>query len=354
MKRWAVLMVVAILAIGLLTVTGFAKKDNAERGWLGVYTQSVTYDVAKAWDLDLKYGALVNDVIGDSPADKAGLKEGDVIVSLNGEKVTDADDLTDLIAETKPGDKASVGIVRDGEDQTIEVTLGEPKDEDFIWSGNWSKGDHDYGSWTVKREKSPYIGVMLDNLTDQLGKYFGAADGEGALITEVVEDSPAEKAGLAAGDVIVKIDDEKVEDAGDVSDMIQDHSKGDKVAVTVLRDHKQKNIEVEVGESDSPTFGSYRFFPGPDMPAINIPKLKGLYLGNFTDGDDAEVFDNEEFRENMKELAEELKNLKLEVKSNVQVDKDELKTEMDQLRKEIEQMKKELKRELETMKQNRD
>jgi len=355
MRKWGLILIVALAAVCLVAASGIAKKSSRDHGWLGVYTHSVNYDVAKAYDLDTKYGAVIADVIGDSPADKAGLKDGDVIISLNDEKVTDADDLTDLIAETKPGDRVRLGIIRDGKDQTIEVTLAEPDEESSIWTDkDWAKDKKVKEMYRLKTKKQPYIGVMLDNLSDQLGDYFGIKDGEGALITEVVEDAPAQKAGLAAGDVIVKVDNEPVEDAGDVSDLIEGHKTGDQVTVTVMRDHREKNITVEVGETDSPRFGGYQFFQAPDMAAITVPKLRGLHYGNFDENDFDIDFDNEEFAEQMKQLARELKNMKLEFKSDVTVDKDELKAEMEQLKKELQEMKQELKRELENMKNDRD
>ncbi len=355
MRKWGLILIVALVAVALVAASGIAKKSSRDHGWLGVYTHSVNYDVARAYDLDTKYGAVIADVIGDSPADKAGLADGDVIISLNGDKVTDSDDLIDLIAETKPGDRVKLGIIRDGKEQTIEATLAEPEEDSFIWTdSDWSKDKKVKDLYRLKTKKQPYIGVMLDNLSDQLGNYFGIKDGDGALITEVVEDSPAQKAGLAAGDVILKVDNKKVEDAGDVSDLIEDHEKGDQVAVTVMRDHREKDITVEVGETDSPRFGGYQFFQGPDMAAITVPKLRGLQYGNFNDEDFDFDFDNGEFAEQMKQLARELKNMKLEFKSDVTVDKDELKAEMEQLKKELQEMKQELKRELENMKNDRD
>ena len=138
MKRIMHPAIILAIALALLVTPGMAKKHGTERGWLGVYTQSVDYEVAEAFDLGVQYGAVINEVMEDSPAEIAGLKSGDVLVALNGEKVTDSDDLIDLMAETKPGDNLEITFVRDGQEKNITVTAGEPRKEERVM---WTEGE---------------------------------------------------------------------------------------------------------------------------------------------------------------------------------------------------------------------
>jgi len=306
---------------------GMAKtKKSHNLAWLGVYTQTVDEDLVEAFELPVKYGAIINEVVEDSPADEAGLEEDDIIVEINGEKIRDSEELVELIQKNKPGEKVTVEVVTDdNQKKTIEIILGERKSRKYrVWT---SDDDDDYNFdahqfyFFSDDSNYPYIGVTLTELSDQLGEYFGVGEDEGVLINSVEEDSPAEKAGLKAGDVIVEVDGEEVEDTKDVQKIIRGMDVGDNVKVTVLRDRDRKSFDVEVGESeDTKHFGSTWNLNIPDLPKMNIriPKTKGLHQGldvyNF-DSDDFDFdFDSEEFEKEMEELQKEMKELKRELK----------------------------------------
>ncbi|MCH9024083.1 MAG: PDZ domain-containing protein, partial [candidate division Zixibacteria bacterium] len=179
----------------------------------------------------------------------------------------------------------------------------------------------------------------------------------GVLITEVSEDSPAEKAGLKAGDVIIAIGDEEISDYSDVKEIVSESDEGDKLTFTILRNKRQQKIEVEVAESNDISFG-YRYFTAPDIaiipeipkiPDIDIyvPKVRGSH--NRFNRDDNGYFDYDEFleemgefKEDMAEFKKEMKDLNWKFKRLEKEDRRELKAELDKLRKELKEMGKKL------------
>lgn len=339
--------VTVILAVAMLLAFGIVWAKSSDRTydtWLGVFTQSIDYRMAKDFDLPVKYGAIINSVVDNSPAEEAGLEEDDVIIGFNDGKITDSEDLTDMVDESKAGDEATLRIIRDGEEMLVKVTLDERKQNKRTYSSSGTKrivikgsphGSKSYTWHSDSHGSHGYIGVGLTGLSRQLGDYFGVEKGDGALITSVEEDSPAEEAGLKAGDVIVKVDGDKVNDPGDVSDAVSDKEEGEQVELTLLRDRKEMTMTVEVTESE--TGGSWDFYGGdwddlhiitPGMPNLpSLPSMKGLYLGDF---DDEALWDTEEFRDEMEELKRELKELRNED------------GEMKDIRRELKKLKKEL------------
>ncbi len=314
MRHNTKLLLSAVLVVALLVVIAGAKSDRYEGAWLGVYTQTVDDDLAEAFDLAVDYGSIINEVVDDSPADEAGLHEDDIIISINGQKIWTAEDLTDLLDDSETGDKAELIIMRDNDEKAITVVLGERPNRYYIAPriGKLPKLGKGLTFFDSKYSRS-YIGVSLSDLSDQLGEYFGAEKGRGALITEVEKDSPAEEAGLRAGDVIVAVDDERVVDYGDVKELISEMDPGDKANVRVLRDRKETDIAVEVGERKDHEFGSYfhGVAPMPDVD-IFIPKMKGLHKSYEHDLD--AYFDSDEFQKEMERLKKQMKALKKELK----------------------------------------
>ena len=360
MKKHLVFLLIVVVLVSLVVGTAFTKnKNKSGQGWLGITTQSVDYDLAEAFDLGVKYGALINSIYDDSPAEEAKLLEEDVIISLNDEKVTDVDDLLDLLEETKPGDNVKLVIVREGEKKNITVTIDErPKSFNKYAIKNKIKNKYKYGYFYGDDDNDDvkvfnfgdkthgYLGVHLVDLTDQLGDYFGVSDGEGVLISSVEEDSPAEKAGIKAGDIVLSADSEKIEDSGDLSDVVRGFDKGDNITVVVLRDGKRKEITCEVGETDS-----YSWFHNRNDVDIYIPKTPHFskhgysYHSDFNFDDIDFDFDEEEFEHSMQEFHEAMKELKhlKGLKFDIEHDfQNEYEDEMEELKQELQQLKKEL------------
>lgn len=244
------LVLVALMAF--FVVFAAQQVTATSKPWIGIYMQDVTPDLADAFDLSVSEGVVVNDVADRSPADKAGLKPKDVILTWNGKKVANSEELTELVGSSGIGDNVKLSVNRDGRNVDLGLQIGERKEPVYSFHGD------NPGSGTMRKYleavKTVGIGVSMQTLSGKLGDYFGVPSGEGALITDVLKDTPAEKAGLKVGDVIVQVDKEKVETPSDVSSIIRDKNKGDRVDLVVVRDKAEKTITLETDEIDS--FGS--------------------------------------------------------------------------------------------------
>jgi serine protease Do len=178
------------------------KTGHVVRGYLGVLIQPVTPGLAKAFGLSEVEGALVGDVNADSPASRAGLQKGDVIVALNGVPVRDSLELRLKVAQMAPGTDVKVGIVRNGEHKDVTVKLGELKEQA-------------QASPSTGGESGPLAGVKVENLTPDIANQIGVPPGTiGVVIDEVASASPAAQAGLARGDVIEQVNHQPVPNAG--------------------------------------------------------------------------------------------------------------------------------------------
>lgn len=230
--------------------------QGEEPGWLGVETEGVSADRAKDLKLQEVRGVYLSSVEDDSPAAKAGLKKGDVVLEFNGEHVEGTVQFRRLIREIPAGHTVQVQVWRDGKSTSISVKLGSA-DQD----GSWSMATPMPAIAPVAPRAfslnmpnvqvfagggmTPTIGISAEDLSGQLGSYFGAPDGEGVLITEVESGTPAEKAGMKAGDVVVKVSGERVRNIGEMRDRLRDKRDDKSVQVTVLRRGSEQNLTVE-------------------------------------------------------------------------------------------------------------
>lgn len=173
-------------------------KDGGKvvRGWLGVYVQKVTPEIASSFDLEEDEGALVSDVEPGSPAAKAGIKRGDVIVEFNGKKVEDITDLTTSTAVTPPGSEATLKIIEDGKTREIAVKLGElPTDEEAADVGVEVRGN---------------LGLRVKKITPKIAKRFKVDADVGVIVAKVENGSIAQEAGIKPGDVILEVDKKQI------------------------------------------------------------------------------------------------------------------------------------------------
>lgn len=289
---------------------------NTEEGWLGVYVQDISPALKGAMDLKSEEGVLVRDVVEDSPAEKAGIKKGDVILTFGEEKVLDTEQFVRTVKKTSPGDEVELLIVRDGKEETLTITIGETpgnklRESEFPGFEPRKGKPQVYKSFAFSGGR---IGVKVQDLTEQLGDYFGVKDGEGALITKVDEEGPAYEAGLEAGDVIVEVDEEKIEDTEDLISAISGKEEGDKVAIKALRDQKPQSFTVEVEK-------------GEEQSSVYLKKLEKLRILPENLPEPKILWDEKEFRQPQGELRKELKKLKEQMK--------ELKEELEDLKEEL-------------------
>ena len=176
------------------------EKGKVTRGWLGVYIQRLSPDMAETLSVPGKKGALVADVTKDGPAEKAGLRSGDVIISFGGKEVTDEHDLPQIVAATKPGKKVDVIVVREGKEVTIPVTIAEMEPE----AGQKRAGGPDL---------SKGLGLTVQDITPEVARHLDITNRAGVLVTSVEPGSPADDAGFRDGDVIRAINRMPVKDS---------------------------------------------------------------------------------------------------------------------------------------------
>ena len=185
------------------------KDGKVRRGQLGVIVQNITEDLAKSLNLNETRGVLVSDVRKGSAADKAGIKRGDVITAINGDKIDDSNILRNKVAATQPGNQISVTVSRDGKEQELKATLDEFKPEN---SRNNSSEDEDRNEDSGQSNENGKIGLNLQPLTPDIARQLGVpADTKGLVVTDVDPSGPAADAGIVKGDVILEINRQPVE-----------------------------------------------------------------------------------------------------------------------------------------------
>jgi membrane-associated protease RseP (regulator of RpoE activity) len=239
------------------------KNTDKSTGYLGVSIQDMTGRLAKAMDVKIDEGALVTEVIDDSPAEEAGIKEEDIIIEVDGTRITDADDLRSAIRTLKPETKVNLVVMRKDERKTFTATIAkQPHSGSYSYSFAAPALPHIPRAPRIQVFVSTdALGMALSPLNEQLGKYFEAPDGKGVLVNEVEEESKAEKAGFIAGDVIIRIGKETIEDVRDVHNALRDFKKGEKADVEIIRKGSKKTVTIEVPDMDRHRRSHYGFAP---------------------------------------------------------------------------------------------
>ena len=191
---------------------------TVSRGYLGILPQDITQDLKEAQNLKSTEGILVAQVDKDTPAEKAGLKVGDVIVGFDGTKVRDAQQFRFLVADAGPDKSATLNVIRDGKEKEIDVKLGN-RSELMAQNDNKAAGEEKTQNW---------LGLEVETPSSVNAERFGIDVIPGALIVSVDPGSPADDAGLSRGDVILKIGDKEIKDAGDFYDASKQYKDSSK------------------------------------------------------------------------------------------------------------------------------
>ncbi len=190
------------------------KDGKVRRGMLGINIQDLTEDTAKALELNERNGILVSGVKAGSAAEKAGIKRGDIITAINGEKIETSNVLRNKVAGTLPGTEIQLTVVRDGKDVELTAKLDEFDNGDSKKSGSNQEGDDDNSG---PANQSGKLGLSLQPVTPQIAKQLGLdSDSEGVAVTEVDQSGPAAEAGIDRGDVILEINRKPVNSVADV------------------------------------------------------------------------------------------------------------------------------------------
>ena len=198
---------------------------ETRRGWLGVMIQDVTPEMAEAMNLDAEGGAMITDV-PEGPARDAGLETGDVIVAFDGQPVEDTRGLVRRVAEAPSGDTVQVEVVREGESQTIDVTLGRRET---------AQGEGGGSTATEEPTETDLLGMSLTPLTPEMAQELGVSrDTKGVAITDVDPEGAAADKGLAPGDVITDVNQQKVTTIKELQDRVAEARDAGRKSVLML------------------------------------------------------------------------------------------------------------------------
>jgi serine protease Do len=239
---------------------------NNSNAHLGVILDEVTPEKAQELKLPAVAGAIITSVEGNSPAAKAGLEKGDVIIEFDGVRIRSAAELRRLVRETPPGRTVAIKVIRGRQARTLRAKLEVPPNPyshlnvRVIPTPPMNLPDFNFGPPHVR------LGISGDDLTSQLAQYFGVKQGKGVLVREVMVGSAAEKAGLKAGDVIVEVDGKAVSDVDELRAALNRNFTDDarKAILTFVRDHHEQTVSVQLTRSGPQGLGDPQALVGLD------------------------------------------------------------------------------------------
>jgi serine protease Do len=195
--------------------------------------QKITPDLKEKLGLKDESGALVADVTAGGPAEEAGIKRGDVIVSFDGEDIKEMHDLPYIVASTPVGKKVTVDIIRKGKKKSLLVKTGELKEEDES---------------PAVSEVSPNLGLMVKEITPELARNFGLSETQGLVVVQVEGNSPAGEAGVKPGDIILEVDQISMEDLGQFNRKMKTYKAGDTILFLLNRSGTTLYLTIKVWE----------------------------------------------------------------------------------------------------------
>ncbi|HSY91421.1 MAG TPA: PDZ domain-containing protein [Candidatus Binatus sp.] len=343
----------------------FASEDAGTSSYLGVDISDITTERLSALKLKEEKGVEVTMVDQDAPAGKAGIKEHDVILTMNGTSIESGAQLRRMIHEMPPGRVVSFGLSRDGAPLTVKVQLAD-KHSEFAMHGPHPGDIHvnipdihipdiemPNFEWVVTT-RSERSGLMVENITPQLGEFFGVKNGNGVLVRSVEKGSRAEKAGLRAGDVIVKVNDQAVHDTSDFTHAVRSRNGGS-VSIGVMREKKEQNINLTLPErkESGDLLEEEESLDGPVIDAEAADELSEL-------GEEVAKLQPEmelavdDAQTSVRELRKNLCNQQMKVRQDVEkrkeqsrqdqskVQRQELKKDQDKLKMQMDRMRLEL------------
>jgi membrane-associated protease RseP (regulator of RpoE activity) len=323
--------------------------SNSGRSYLGVDIQDVTPERVGALKLKEERGVEVTMVDQDAPAGKAGIKEHDVIVEFNGTAVEGEEQLRRMIREIPPGRTVTLGISRDGNPMKISVQLG---DRGKMVSDNVHprivvpavKPRVEIPRIEIPRIEIPgytfqvqiysqRLGAQTENPGRQLCEFFGVKDGDCILIRSVEKGGAAEKAGLKAGDVIIRVDNEKLTDRSDLRHALATHSDGGKLSLGIVRDKREQNVVVDLPKT-SGSGNSWRII---DLDEIRVLRDDLEDLMDQVEPQTQKARDTAalKLRQETQQLRREMQRMKTQTERSVRESQTELRRMQKQLQREM-------------------
>lgn len=347
---------------------GIPSEDSGTSSYLGVDIADITSDRLGSLKLKEEKGVEVTMVDQDAPAGKAGIKEHDVILTMNGTVVESKSQLQRMIHETPPGRVIDLGLSRDGQPVTIKVQLADRRSE---FHHNEKDKDSDFHFEMPKLPPLPnmpdidipnidvvYVhsstrsGLMVENLSPQLSEFFGAKNGNGVLVRSVEKGSRADRAGLRAGDVIVRVGDQAVHDTSDFTHALHSRTAGS-VNVEVIRDKKAQTLTITLpGRKDSGDLIE-QSFEAPDQDAENwaevsqaqneIAKLRPQMELAWEEARKASVEMRKSGCDQQKHVTDQTRRLRQETQTQVREKvREDLRKSREKMRKQMEQLRQEM------------
>jgi serine protease Do len=349
--------------IDALQPMGIPSEDSGTSAYLGVDIADITTDRLGALKLKEEHGVEVTMVDQDAPAGKAGFREHDVLLTMNGTTIESKTQLQRMIRETPPGRVVTFGLSRDGQPVTIKLQLAdrrtefsylapkESKDKEFHFEMPQMPSMPDFdvpNVGVVIVHSSMRSGLMVENLTPQLGEFFGARNGNGVLVRSVEKGSRADKAGLRAGDVITRVGDQPVHDTSDFTHALHGHSAGS-VLVGVIRDKKEQTLTLTLPERKDSGEMIEESFEAPELSAETqaelsevqneIAKLRPQMELAREESRKASTEMRKALCEQQKQLREQAEKLRQELRPKVQ---EELRKSRERLQQEMEQLRRQM------------
>ena len=209
-------------------------KGKVTRGWLGVSIQPLTPELAKSFGTKDTKGVLISDVIADSPAAKAGIQPGDILLEFDGKKMESPADLQRAVGFTSPGTSAKMKVLREKNEKVIEVKIAEASDEREAAARSGSRG-------------SSSLGMEIRPITPDIARQLNLRSTEGVIVARVDDESPAGAAGVQRGDVIREINRQKIKNIGDFEKATKDLKDGDRLTVLLQRGPMSLYVAFTVG-----------------------------------------------------------------------------------------------------------
>ncbi len=312
--------------------------------YLGVDTRDVTPDRVGPLHLKEERGVEVTMVDQDAPAGKAGLKEHDVILSINNQSVESVEQLRRMIREIPAGRTVEIGISRDGQATTLKAQLAE-RNKSLRANHNFNFTMPAIPPINIPQINMPEIdpftvvvihslkrsGLLVENLCPQLGDYFGVKNGGGVLVRSVEKGSRAEQAGFRAGDVVIRVNGSAVNDASDFTRLLRARNEN-KASVTVMRDRKEQTLTITLPEPKrSGSVGDSGDEALDSETSIEIDKARKMA-----------ALAPELMTAEIKRIQPELERAKKHIQEEILSHRGELKKDMEKMQQELREKQKEL------------
>ena len=303
----------AALAVALILTTAPATAGEIGddgKGYLGITMAQLTPSLRTALDLKGDNGILVNEVLEDSPAEAAGIKDGDIVVEYDGTAIDSPRQLRKLVGRTKPGEKVLLRVIRKGRTRKLNATIGESPRERRIFSfgsGRFPRGFafdfdfDDHGDAKFIFISRGQLGVEVTSLSSDLAAYFNVKAEEGLLVLDVWDKSVAATAGLKAGDIILKVNTAKISSVDELREVLRDLEDGDDFTLSIVRQGKPLNLTARMKVVER----GRRFSSGLELYNLRLP---GMHWMQYPD--DGLLDDMDDLEDKLQDIGDQLSRLR--------------------------------------------